>query len=239
VSANDAVLTLEGVGKRFGAVAVLSGVNLQLGGGSFCLLLGHNGAGKSTLLRLVAGLARPTDGRVRVHGEDPYGSGEARRLLGVLSHQTLLYDDLTAAENLGFFARLYGLGDRREQVRAALERAGLSGRAHDRVRTFSRGMKQRLALARATLHGPAVLLLDEPFTGLDAAGITGLTTQLTELRQRGRAAVMVTHQLEPAAALADRVVVLRAGRVAGDVPWQGAGAAALTDLYAQLSAGRS
>ncbi|MFA6108382.1 MAG: heme ABC exporter ATP-binding protein CcmA [Candidatus Latescibacterota bacterium] len=230
-------ISLDRVSKRYAGTAALAEVDLRLPAGTFLLLLGPNGAGKSTLLRLLAGLARPTGGRVLVCGEDPHASADARRAIGLLSHQTLLYDDLTPLENLRFFARLYGLADGEARIAAALAAAGLGPRERQRVRTFSRGMKQRLALARANLHGPTVLLLDEPFTGLDAAGIEGLCAQLQDWRRQGRTGVLVTHQLEPAVALADDLLVLHRGRVCGHQPWRGDSVAELSRVYAALVEG--
>jgi len=142
-------------------------VSLHLERGEFLALRGRSGSGKTTLLRILAGLIRPTQGRVLVNGLPPHSSLASRAGIGLLSHQTLLYDDLTARENLLFYGRLYNLPDRQEKADSALANVGMSSRAHTPVGTFSRGMKQRLALARATLHRPALLLLDEPFEGLD------------------------------------------------------------------------
>lgn len=227
-------IALDRVGKRYPGTAALAEVSLRVPAGAFLLLLGPNGAGKSTLLRLLAGLARPTEGQVRIGGEDPHASVGARRAIGLLSHQTLLYDDLTPRENLRFFAHLYGLADAEARVTAALAAAGLAPREHLRVRTFSRGMKQRLALARATLHDPTVLLLDEPFTGLDTTGVDTLCAHLQALRRNGRTGVLVTHQLEPAVALADDLLVLNRGRVCGHQPWCGDSVAELSRVYAAL-----
>lgn len=223
---------MEGVRKRFGATLALDRVDLAIAAGTHLLLAGANGAGKTTLLRLLAGLTGPTEGRIRLDGDDPRRSQARRRRLGLLSHQTLLYDHLTAAENLAFFANLYGASAGAAQT--ALERVGLSAQAGSRVGGFSRGMKQRLALARATLHEPEVLLLDEPFTGLDRRSSRALSTDLMR-RAEGRqtTSVLVTHKVEEAAELANRVVVMHAGRIACDEPWSGDGKAlqALCDSY--------
>ena len=228
-----AAVELDRVEKRFGVLWSLSAVDLSLPSGSFLLVAGPNGAGKTTLLRLMAGLARATAGRVLVHGEDPTRSGQARASMGWLSHQSLLYDHLTAAENLSFFARLYQLDDRADRVRHALAAAGLESREDTRVRTFSRGMKQRLALARATLHDPSILLFDEPYTGLDPDATTALTVELEAQRQSGRTCVLVTHRPEVAVDLVDRVLILRAGRVSHLGSWSGGTQRELGELCRQ------
>jgi heme exporter protein A len=175
-------------------------------------VLGPNGAGKSTLLRMVATLLRPEAGSLVVCGSDlPAGAARARAQIGYLGHDPLVYLDLTASQNLELYADLYGLDDARDRVRRALDRVGLRARSYDAVRTFSRGMAQRLGLARALLHEPSLLLLDEPYAGLDAAGARLLDGVLGDLGP-GRGAVMVTHEVERGVTLASRVLVLRAGR---------------------------
>lgn len=229
----DEILHLEQVEKDFGDFTALAQVSLRVNPGAFVLLLGANGAGKSTLLRLLAGLSRPTRGRVMVAGAEPHRSAPARATIGLLSHSTLLYDDLSARENLSFFARLYGLSTPEERVAQALDAVGLEERQHHRVRTFSRGMKQRLALARATLHNPAVLLFDEPYTGLDQRAAAALSRQLGLLKEQGRTSVLVTHNLEEAIHLADHLVILRRGRVGYDAPWSGGSIEDLEKTYEQ------
>ena len=205
-------IVLENVQKRFGRIAALDGIDLVIPSGALALL-GPNGAGKSTLLRVVATLTRPTHGRIFIRGVDARKEPERVRAdIGLISHQTLLYEDLTAGENLRFYGRLYGLDDLKERVRQALAEVGLSGREHDRVRGYSRGMKQRLAVARATLHQPAILLLDEPFAGLDAAACAMLSERLRQLRREGRTVILVTHDLQRCLDLADRFAILNRGR---------------------------
>ena len=205
-------IVLENVGKRFGRLTALDGIDLNLPGGALALL-GPNGAGKTTLLRVVATLSRPTRGRIFIRGMDARKEPERVRAdIGLISHQTLLYDDLTASENLCFYGRLYGLRDLKERVRRALEDIGLSGREHDRVRGFSTGMKQRLAIARATLHHPTILLLDEPFAGLDASACATLSDRLQYHRGEGGTVILVTHDLHRALDLTDRFAILNRGR---------------------------
>jgi heme exporter protein A len=218
--------------KRYGPLAALDGVDLHIPAGEFVLLLGPNGAGKSTLLRLLATLSRPTSGSLRVLGIDP-ASGDAaglRRRLGLLSHHTLLYDHLTGFENLLFYARLYGLPDAPAAAAEGLRSAALGERGHDPVGTYSRGMQQRLAIARALLHRPDLLLLDEPFTGLDRDATARLHRLLEGARDGRRTCVLATHDLAAGARLADRVVVLLDGRIADDRPAAGLDAAGLEGL---------
>ena len=207
-------VALEGVAKRFGHITALRGVDLEVREGSSLTLFGPNGAGKSTLLRLIATLGKPTSGKVLIRGADTRLEPErVRSSIGLISHQTLLYEDLTAAENLIFYGRLYGLHDLEVRVQSSLKAVGLEGREDDRVRGFSRGLKQRLAIARSTLHEPAILLLDEPFTGLDASARTMLSDLLMGLREAGRTVILVTHDLLRGLTLSDRFVILNRGRV--------------------------
>ncbi len=217
----DDDIVIEGVSKFFASFVALHSVELRIGRGQFVLLAGANGAGKSTLLRLMAGISRPSSGRVLIAGRDPQRHAAARASIGLLSHHTLLYDDLSADENLAFFARLYALPNAAQRVDEVLDQVGLTAHRHRRLRGFSRGMRQRLALARATLHRPTVLLLDEPFTGLDQPACDGLSERLRALGETDSTCVMVTHRLEEAAELADRLVVLSRGRICHDEAWSG------------------
>jgi heme exporter protein A len=186
-------------------------------------VVGPNGAGKTTLLRILAGLMRPTAGQIRVLGQPlEHRSTQTRRAIGLLSHQSLLYDDLTLLENLTFAARLYGLDRPREVAQAALAQAGLEDRADELPRRLSRGLLQRAAIARALLHRPKVLLLDEPFTSLDAAAANRLRADLRLRLAEGLGVVLVTHHLAEVWELASRVAVLVNGRWAADEPRTGA-----------------
>ena len=211
MSGDDAIV-LAGAAKRFGAHTALHPIDLVIPRGQAVLLVGANGAGKSTLLRLVAGLCRPSAGSVKINGRDPQRTPEVRAEIGLLSHQTLLYDELTARENLRFFAQLYGLDDLDQRLAAALAAVGLNERLDQRVGSFSRGMKQRLAIARAILHAPPILLLDEPFTGLDASAGAALHRLLRRFRQEGRTCILVTHRLDEAEGLVDRLLVIERGQ---------------------------
>jgi heme exporter protein A len=206
-----------------GDVVALSGVDLDIAAGQMVALVGPSGSGKSTLIALLAGLMRPSAGEVRVLGTRlGRGADEARRAIGLLSHQSLLYDDLTLLENLTFTARLYGLPRPRETALAALAAAGLSERAGESPRRLSRGLGQRAAIARAMLHSPRLLLLDEPFTALDAASADRLRDELRRRLAEGLGLVIVTHHLAEVWQIATRVAVLVAGRWTTDEPRDGA-----------------
>ncbi|MFH1680966.1 MAG: heme ABC exporter ATP-binding protein CcmA [Candidatus Eisenbacteria bacterium] len=203
-----------GVVRRFGFIRALDGVTVEARAGETVLLLGSNGAGKTTLLRILAGLLLANGGEVSICGCSPRANEkDVRRRIGFLSHELALYGELTASENLRFFGRIYRLRDREERVRAALREAGLEAWRDEQARAFSRGMKQRLALARVFLHGPDVLLLDEPFTGLDLSSARSLAERLADARERGAALILSSHRLEVAAPLGDRAVILKKGRV--------------------------
>jgi heme ABC exporter ATP-binding subunit CcmA len=202
----------EGLVKRFGRAAALRDVGFELRRGETLAVLGANGAGKSTLLRLLAGLARPSAGRLELDGLPP-GDRRARARLGYVGHATQLYPALTARENLIFAGRLHGLADAASRADAGLAREGLSEVAARRAGDFSRGMAQRLAIARGLIHDPPIVLLDEPFTGLDPRAADRLERRLADLRAEGRSVVWVTHEIDRAARGCDRALVLARGRV--------------------------
>jgi heme ABC exporter ATP-binding subunit CcmA len=220
-------IEFQNVEKRYGVRFALRKISLQIRAGESVGLVGPNGSGKTTLLRLAAGLARPTSGSIRFSASD--------RIISLVAHSTLLYDDLTAEENLIFFARLHSLQQPRARAERALEAAGLAARRDDLVRTFSRGMRQRLTIARALLPNPGLLLLDEPATGLDPAGQHWLGETLARLRQCGCTLLMSTHGHSETHALLTRAVRLDAGRVADDSAFSGD---AQRVLAAALAAGR-
>jgi heme exporter protein A len=216
--------------KRFGPLTVLREMDLEVDTGEFVALLGPNGAGKTTLLRILATLSKPNSGLVEVASYKlPDQAVYVRRQLGVVSHLPLLYGDLTAEENLTFYGRLYDIkSSRREQV---LDLVGLSKRKKDLVRTFSRGMQQRLAIGRAILHSPRILLLDEPHTGLDQEAGEILDTVLKEVALEGRTVIMTSHDLVRAASLASRIVVLSKGKIQSSLSRDEFQTADLVTLY--------
>jgi heme exporter protein A len=204
--------------KRFGHKTVLRGLDFQVETGQFVALLGPNGAGKTTFLRILASLARPTLGQVSIAGYSlPQQAAAVRRQLGVVSHQPLLYGDLSAEENLRFYGRMYGIERLDVRISEVLELIGLSARRRDLVRTFSRGMQQRLAIGRAILHDPQVLLLDEPHTGLDQDACEMLDNVLRQVGVRGRTVLMTSHDLARAAGLAERFDVLSRGKIQASI----------------------
>ncbi|HVP28673.1 MAG TPA: ABC transporter ATP-binding protein [Myxococcota bacterium] len=211
-------IAARGLEKRFGRVHALRGIDLEVPRGTTLAVLGPNGAGKSTLLRLLAGLSRASAGSLLVGEADPARAraSDRRRVraaIGYLGHATFLYPDLTARENLLFAARLHGVADARARADALLAQQGLEGAADRLARSFSRGMAQRLAIARSLVHDPAIVLLDEPFTGLDPAAGAALELELRRMHQEGRTLVLVTHELGRARGLADAAIVLARGRV--------------------------
>jgi heme exporter protein A len=204
--------------KTFGLKPVLRGLDLHLEPGEFVALLGPNGAGKTTLLRILASLARPSLGEVRLAGHRLPGEAAAvRRILGVVSHQPLLYGDLTAEENLRFYAQMYGLPQAGRRIDEVLAVVGLDRRRRDRVREYSRGMQQRLAIGRAVLHDPQILLFDEPHTGLDQEASSMLDGVLRQVAGRGRTVLMTSHDLLRAADLASRIDILSGGVIARSI----------------------
>ena len=203
-----------GIRKDFGDRSVLRGADLSVGWGQIAVLFGANGAGKTTLLRVLAGLTRPDDGAVHIAGRQMHRRGNrARRLVGFAGHQTMLYNDLTCRENLEFYARLYGISNPVDRIARALEQVDLCDRANRRVRTLSHGMQKRLSMARAILHEPVVLLLDEPESGLDSESVNTLGDLLRDWASSGRAALLTTHSAEVGMAWADRTLTLVGGRI--------------------------
>ena len=207
-------LDVRDLSRHYGRRRALSRVTFSCAAGEILGVFGPNGAGKSTLLGVLSTLVRPTNGEVRYGGKRAEELGDALRAsLGMLGHDQFLYDDLSARENLAFFADLYSIEGARERIAAALRLARLDARADDRVGSFSRGMRQRLALERALLHDPRLVLLDEPFTGLDEASVSLLVERLKSLRQSGAILVMATHDFDTADGVIDRALCLEDGRI--------------------------
>ena len=206
------MITVKKLVKRFGLKTVLRGVNFSVQPGEFVALLGPNGAGKTTFLRILASLSTPTLGEVDVAGYRlPKEAAAVRARLGVVSHLPLLYGDLSAEENLRFYGRMYGIPDLELRITEVLEMVGLENRRRDLTRTFSRGMQQRLAIGRAVLHDPDVMLFDEPYTGLDQDASSMLDEVLQTVAARGRTVVMTSHDLARAEDLATRFDILSRG----------------------------
>jgi heme exporter protein A len=226
------VIQAAGLTKLYGPHVALRGVTLEVPAGQVLTVLGHNGSGKTTLVRLLATLTRPTAGRGQIAGHDLVdGRDEVRRLVAVVGHSSHLYDDLTALENLAFAEALTGRRPDAGRIDAALARVGLDGHAGSRVRSLSSGLRRRVALARAMLREPRVLLLDEAFSGLDQDSTKRLEDYLHTFKATGGAAVVVTHSLGRALAIADRVAVLAGGRIAAEAARGSLTEAALQSLY--------
>lgn len=220
--------------KRFGLKTVLRGLDFQVQPGEFVAILGPNGAGKTTFLRILASLSRPSLGEVSIAGYRlPAQAAKVRRRLGVVSHLPLLYGDLTAEENLRFYGRIYSIHDVDRRIGEVLELVGLSARRRDLVRTFSRGMQQRLAIGRAMIHNPEVLLLDEPHTGLDQEACSMLDDVLRQVAALGRTVVMTSHDLARIGDLASRFDVLSKGIMVASAERATLGANNLLTFYRQ------
>ena len=227
------MISTTSLSKAFGLRPILRGVSFDVPAGECAALVGPNGAGKTTLMRILATLSKPTFGQVTVAGCPlPAAADEARRRIGVVAHHTLLYADLTAEENLRFYARMHGLLRPDDRISQVLQQVGLGRRRRDLARTFSRGMQQRLAIARALLPGPQVLLLDEPYTGLDPDGAAVLDGLLRGLLEQGRTVFLSTHDLGRALELAGQLMVLARGVIAFSAASRGLTPAAFSEAYA-------
>lgn len=236
---SDRVIQATGLVREYGPVVAVDGVDLSLGEGEFLTIFGPNGAGKTSLLGMLGGGLRPTRGTVSVRGEPIDYSDELwRHRVGSLSHRGYLYAHLTAEENLRFYGKLFGLRDLDERIPERLARVGLEDRGRFQVRQLSHGMRQRLALARALLHDPDVVLLDEPYTGLDPSAAAVLRGVLSELRDGRRTVVMVTHNLRQGLELATRVAIQVAGRLAWEGPAEEIEGDGFETLYHEVVEGR-
>ena len=203
------IITATNVIKQFGRFAALRGVSAEFGAGKFYAILGDNGAGKTTLLRVIAGLARPTDGEVSILDMSPR---EACREIGYMAHPSLLYDEMSGMENLRYFARLYGI-DNDEVCEQAIRTVALDPTLTRPVGQYSQGMRQRMSLARAILHDPKILLLDEPFSNVDAQSAREMVKLLAGMRDAGKTILLVTHQASLLEGAANEFVWMKAGRV--------------------------
>ena len=212
--AQPPAVVARGLTRRFGPRRALDGVDLDVPAGAFLTLFGPNGAGKTTLVKTLATLTRPSSGSLSIFGADPRHEPDAvRRRIGLVGHAGFLYDGLTGRDNLAFFAGLHDLDDAEAKVEEMLGRVGLSDRADDPVRSYSRGMRQRLSIGRALINDPDLVLLDEPYTGLDQSASRKLRDILSGIRSRGGTVVMVTHHLEEGLWLSTRIGIMAAGRL--------------------------
>ena len=233
------MIRAEALRKQYGSIKALDGVSFAVGDGSTLALFGPNGAGKTTLIRVLSLLAHPTSGSVEINGLIAGHDDDAiRASIGVLSHNSFLYEQLTARENLLFYAKMYGISDARHRADELLERVTLADRADDLVRGFSRGMRQRVAIARCLMHQPAVVLLDEPYTGLDRHASQALTDMLRQLRGENRTIVITTHNINEAFTLADELAVMVRGRMVLRKPCAGTDPHEFEQLYLQCVEGR-
>ncbi len=232
------MISVHGLVKRFGMKTILHGLDFEVRPGEFVALLGPNGAGKTTFLRILASLSRPSLGEVRVAGYPlPDQAAAVRAHLGVVSHLPLLYGDLTAEENLRFFGRMYGVLNLEDRISEVLELVDLASRRRDLVRTLSRGMQQRLAIGRAVLHDPDVMLFDEPYTGLDQDASAMLDDVLRSVVAKGRTVVMTSHDLIHAEELATRFDILSHGTVGASATRKQLGRSNLLSFYKKALAG--
>lgn len=233
---SEPLITVEKLDKTFGARWALRSVSFTVHQGEIVALVGPNGAGKTTLLRIIGTLSRANAGRIHI-GKIPIAehANSARAAIGFVGHQTFMYDDLTAWENLNFYARLYDLPNIPQRIHEVAGRVGIEHRLNDVTRTLSRGLQQRLTIARMLLHNPAVLLLDEPYTGLDQVAADLLDQMMAEAKHEGRAILFSTHDLERGLAICDRAIIMKAGRIVHDLPrggWQNL--AGFMQIYARV-----
>jgi heme exporter protein A len=210
----DPIIEVKGLVKKFGFKTVLRKVDLSLEKGDFLALFGHNGAGKTTLIRILCSLMRPTSGEIHIAGLDPHYDRETLcKNIGVISHRTFLYQNLSAFENLRFYGRMYDVSDLKDRCEALLDLVGLTTYRSDPVNTFSRGMQQRLSVARAIIHDPQILFLDEPYTGLDQHGAEDLKKLLERFRTQRKTILMTSHNIDRGLELCNHSAILKSGRL--------------------------
>ena len=230
-----AAIEIRNLTKSFGSHVALRDVDLAVAEGEFLTMVGPNGAGKTTLIRILATLSRPTSGEVWVDGWNlADGAAEVRQRIGLVSHQPLLYGDLTAEENLRFYSRMYNVPEPENRIEEVLEQVGLLARRRDPVRTLSRGMQQRLAIARAILHRPAVMFLDEPYTGLDQQAAAMLDEVMRMVGTVSRTVLMTTHDLNRGLDMSDRVAILSGGQLVYQSPRADLDEASFRQVYREV-----
>ena len=228
------VVATENLTRTFGSRRAVDSVSISVASGEVLALFGPNGAGKTTLLRMLGGILKPSAGKATVGGVGLPAGHEVRRRIGIISHHSLLYDALTPRENVEFTARLYGVKDAKAKARASLEAMQILDRADTPVRSLSRGMKQRVSVARAIVHDPDVVLADEPFTGLDIVGSKALSSLLTNLRNRGAALILVTHNVDEGLSLSTTAAIMNAGRLVRVEPRSSIDPSGFARQYQQL-----
>ncbi len=235
----EPAVEVSGLSKHFGAATALGGVDFSLAAGEFLTVFGPNGAGKTTLMRIVATLARPSSGSVRIFGQDMSRAPAAiRRRIGLVTHRSLLYGSLSAFHNVAFFARMFGVDHAEDRAREILVEMGLEHRMDDPVQTYSRGMEQRCAIARALVHHPDILLLDEPFSCLDPDAAARLQNLLASPDGTTRTVILTSHDLSRGAELASRVAILARGRLVFDAPADQIVEGTMPDVYREHTGGR-
>lgn len=225
-------IEIEDLTKSFGSRYALRDINLTIRKGDYLTIFGPNGAGKTTLIKILSTLSKPTSGTARLDGTDIRKDAiDIRRRLGVVSHSTFLYNSLTIAENLGFYGKLYGVSNLESRIKEVVAQVKLETRIHDQVGTLSRGMQQRVAIARAIIHNPAIMLLDEPETGLDPHATILMREILDSLNYGERTIVMTTHNLERGVELSDRIVILNRGQLVYEASRHEIDAATFSEVY--------
>lgn len=235
---SELAVKLTKLGKYFGPITALGSVDLSLQPGEFLTVFGPNGSGKTTLMRIIATLARPSSGSVSLFGKDVRRAlAPVRRRIGLVTHQSLLYSSLSGFQNVLFFARMFGVDDAPDRAREILAKMGLEYRMDDALSTYSRGMEQRCAIARALVHRPDVLLLDEPFSGLDPDAAARLHDLLANPEEGSRTVILTTHDLTRGAELADRVAILARGHLVFDTPVEQIAVGAMPDIYREHTRG--
>ena len=228
----ELAIEVKGLTKSYGRTQALRGLDLKVRWGEVIAILGPNGSGKTTLIKALATLTRPDEGTIRIANLSTSRSGErVRRLIGVVTHDSLLYPDLTGYENLKFYARMFRLDSIDERVRRVTERMGMTPRLNQKVGTLSHGMQKRFSIARALLHDPLVLIMDEPESGLDQEALSLLDAVITDREMPTRTVLITTHNLERGLALADRMVILSNGRIAHEESLESAGPAKMREAY--------
>lgn len=229
-------LEVQALTKTFGNNRALRGINLQVAYGDFLIIFGPNGAGKTTLLKILATIMKPSSGEVRIGGLDlKKDAEEIRRRIGVVSHQTFLYNNLTARENLEFYSRMYDVAEAKQRIHEVVNTVGMATRLNDRISTLSRGMQQRFSIARALLHNPDIMFLDEPETGLDQEALPMLWQALQNEGQGKRTIVMATHNLERGLELGNRLVILSGGKIVHEQTGSGSDLSTLRKVYEETT----